>query len=95
VSTLTSNLNTEIANRVSGDSALNTRVDNLTSSTNSSVSGLQAALDSVSAALSSESGTRASVDDELLLKIDMLFLYFFHRKSEGAVIDGNHKISFP
>jgi hypothetical protein len=83
---LTSNLNTEIANRVSGDSALNTRVDNLTSSTNS----LQAAINSVASSLSSESSTRNTADEELLKKIDMLFLYLFHRKSEGAVIDGDH-----
>jgi len=93
-STLTSNLSTEVANRVSGDNALGTRVDNLTNSTNSDVSSLQSQINSVVSALSSETSGRSSVDVDLLNRIDMLFLYFFHHSSDGATIDANHQINF-
>ena len=37
---------------------------------------------------------RSAADAELLNKIDMLFLYFFHQSSYGATIDANHQIQF-
>ena len=73
---------------------MTTSVSNLTSSTNSSVSSLQSQINSVVSSLSSESSVRNAADADLLNKIDMLFLYFFHQSSYGATIDANHQINF-
>jgi hypothetical protein len=73
---------------------LTASVTNLTNSTNSSVSSLQSQINSVLSSLSSESSSRSAADTDLLNRIDMLFLYFFHQSSNGATIDDTHQIQF-
>jgi hypothetical protein len=55
---------------------------------------LQSQINYVASALNIETTERTSAQVELLNKIDMLFLYFFHHNSSGAYIDSNHQIQF-
>jgi hypothetical protein len=87
-------LSSEISNRVTGDNLLNTRVDNLTSAFQASNIDLQTQIYATVSSLQAEAATRATMDTELLSKIDMLFLYFFHHDSQGAYIDANNQIQF-
>jgi sialic acid synthase SpsE len=69
-------------------------VDNLSSKENSDFADLQSQINLLTAALGLEQSNRTTSEAELLAKIDMLFLYFFHHNSKGAYIDSDNQIQF-
>ena len=94
VSDINIRIQSEITARTNSDAGLSAQINNLLMTTDSSVGTLQQEIYDVMNGLSSEAGVRGEADADLLKKIDMLYLYFFHRDSKGAMIDEKNQIYF-
>jgi hypothetical protein len=94
-STLTSNLNTEVARAVAAENVLGTRITQEHDARVNIENRWGFAINTLYYKVDTEIAARLSADySDLLNRIDMLFLYFFHHSSNGATIDADHQIQW-
>ena len=91
---LRTDLTFEVSERIREESLMKTSIANIITKEETDNTFLRAKYDALETSLFNEGTTRASSDAELLNKIDVLFLYFFHHNSSGAYNDQDNQVQF-